>query len=389
MKLARRVASLSPSLTLAISSKAKAMKAAGEDVCGFGAGEPDFDTPEPVRRAAIEALNEGFTRYTPATGIPELRAAICERMRRDIGVEYDPSQVVVSCGAKHSVFNVVMALCDPGDEVLIPAPYWLSYPEMVRAAEGVPVTIPASPGNGFRVAAEQIDAACGPSTRLLILNTPSNPTGAVYGRGEIEEIAEVCRKRDIAVLSDEIYDHLLYDGAEHVSIASMPGMRDRVIVVNGASKSYSMTGWRIGWAAGPADLMKAIASLQSHSTSNPTSFAQKGALAALEGDQTVVDEMRRAFAERRGIMYEGLIRLPGVRCVKPMGAFYMFPDISATGMDSVAFAEAILEREKVALVPGRAFGEDRCVRLSYACSPETIEKGLERMARFLKATGPV
>lgn len=384
MKIARRVGSLTPSLTLAISSKAKELKAKGVDVCGFGAGEPDFDTPDPIKDAAKAALDAGFTKYTPASGLPELREAVCRRMAQEIGVEYTPGEVIVSCGAKHSVFNVVMALCDPGDEVLIPAPYWLSYPEMVRVAEGETVVLPTTVAAGYKVRADEVAAAITPRTRLLILNSPGNPTGSVYDRAELEAIAEVCRKRDVAVLSDEIYNRLVYDGAEHVSIASLPGMRERTIVVNGASKTWSMTGWRIGWAAGPKTVMSAIGGMQSHSTSNPTSFAQKGAIQALNGDQQSVETMRSAFARRRELMVGELQALPGVECVRPMGAFYAFPDISSTGLDSVTFADALLEEEKVAVVPGKAFGEDACVRLSYACSEETIRKGLERMRRFLE-----
>ena len=384
MKIARRAGSLTPSLTLAISSKAKELKAKGVDVCGFGAGEPDFDTPDAIKNAAKAALDAGQTKYTPASGLPELRQAVCRRLAGEIGVEYAPPEVVVSCGAKHSVFNVIMALCDPGDEVVIPAPYWLSYPEMVRMAEAAAVTLPTTAVGGYKARAEDLARAVTSRTRLLILNSPGNPTGSVYGRSELEAIAEVCRERDIAVLSDEIYNRLVYEDAEHVSIASLPGMWERTIVVNGASKTWSMTGWRLGWAAGPKELMSVIASMQSHSTSNPTTFAQHGALEALGGDQQPVERMRAAFARRREIMVGGLQDMPGIACVRPMGAFYAFPDVSACGLDSMTFAAALLDEENVAVVPGKAFGEDNCVRLSYACSEDTIRKGLERMRRFVE-----
>ena len=381
--LALRATTLTPSLTLAIAAKAKKLKAEGVDVCGFGAGEPDFDTPQHIKDAAAAALAAGFTKYTPSSGTPELRAAIAEKLKKENGLDYKPSQVIVNCGAKHSCFNVILATCGAGDEVLIPAPYWLSYPEMVKIADASPVIVPTQESNGFKLTPDEFRAAMTPATKLIILNSPSNPTGAVYTKEELQALAEVALEEEILMLSDEIYEKITYDGTQHTSLASLgKEVYDLTITVNGFSKAYAMTGWRLGYIAAPEGIAKAIDSIQSHSTSNPTSFAQKGALAALKGDQSFIGEMQRAFAERRAFMHDKLASIPGVTCVKPMGAFYMLPNISSFGLGSTKFCERLLDEQKVACVPGIAFGTDAHMRLSYACSMENIQKGLERIAAF-------
>ena len=382
-QLAQRATTLTPSLTLAIDAKAKKMKAEGIDVCGFGAGEPDFDTPQYIKDAAAQALAAGFTKYTPSSGIPDLRAAIAEKLKNDNGLDYKPSQVIVNCGAKHSCYNVIIATCQAGDEVIIPAPYWLSYPEMVKLADATPVVVPTSEANGFKLTPDQFRDAMTPATKLLILNSPGNPTGSVYSREELQALAEVALEEDILMLSDEIYEKITYDGTQHVSLASLgQEIYDLTITVNGFSKAYSMTGWRLGYIAAPEPIATAIDSIQSHSTSNPTSFAQKGALAGLKGDQSFIGEMVKAFAERRAYMHEKLTSIPGITCVKPMGAFYMLPNISRLGLNSTNFCGKLLEDQKVAAVPGIAFGADDYIRLSYACSMENIQKGLDRLAAF-------
>jgi len=383
--IAERASTLTPSLTLAIDAKAKKLKAEGVDVCGFGAGEPDFDTPAHIKDAAAAALAAGFTKYTPSSGIPELRAAIADKLQKENGIEYKPSQVIVNCGAKHSCANVILATVNPGDEVVIPAPYWLSYPEMVKLAGGQPVIVSTKESNSFKITPDEFRDAMTPATKLLILNSPGNPTGSVYTREELLALAEVALEEEILMLSDEIYEKITYDGTPFVSLASLgKEIYDLTITVNGFSKAYAMTGWRLGYVAAPEAIAAAIDSLQSHSTSNPTSFAQKGAVAALQGDQSFIGEMVKAFAERREYMHKRLSALPRVTCVKPMGAFYMLPNISQTGMSSTQFAERLLDQQKVAVVPGAAFGSDRHVRLSYACSMENIQKGLDRLEVFLK-----
>ena len=386
MELAQRVTTLTPSLTLAIDAKAKKMKAEGIDVAGFGAGEPDFDTPQHIKDAAAKALADGFTKYTPSSGIPELRAAIAEKLKADNGLEYKPSQVIVNCGAKHSCYNGVIATCQAGDEVIIPAPYWLSYPEMVKLADATPVIVPTDESTGFKITPEKFQNAMTPATKLIILNSPGNPTGAVYTREELAALAEVALEEEIFILADEIYEKITYDGAEHVSIAGLSKeIYDLTITVNGFSKAYSMTGWRLGYVAAPESIAAAIDSLQSHSTSNPTSFAQKGALAGLKGDQSFIGEMVKAFAERRAYMHDRLTKIPGITCVKPMGAFYMLPNVSSLGLKSGDFCAQLLEKEKVAAVPGVAFGSDAYIRLSYASSMENITKGLDRLEAFCKS----
>jgi aspartate aminotransferase len=381
--LAQRSTTLTPSLTLAIDAKAKKLKAEGVDVCGFGAGEPDFDTPQHIKDAAIKALNDGFTKYTPSSGTPELRTAIAEKLKADNGLDYKPSQIIVNCGAKHSCFNAVLATCQAGDEVIIPAPFWLSYPEMVKLADATPVIVPTNEANGFKLTPDEFRESMTPATKMIIINSPGNPTGSVYSREELQALAEVALEEDILMLSDEIYEKITYDHTLHVSLASLSKeIYESTITVNGFSKAYSMTGWRLGYVAAPEPIAAAIDSIQSHSTSNPTSFAQKGALAGLKGDQSFIDEMVKAFSERRAYMYDRLTKIPGVTCVKPMGAFYMLPNISSFGLGSENFCGKLLEQQKVAAVPGMAFGSDAHIRLSYASSMENITKGLDRIEAF-------
>ncbi len=385
MEAAERTQQITPSQTLAIEARSKQMKAAGEDVASFAAGEPDFDTPEHIKAAAMGALEAGFTKYTPSSGLPELRQAVVEKLEADNGVKYEPSQVIVSCGAKHSCFNAILAVVNPGDEVLIPAPFWLSYPEMVKLAGGEPYIVETTAATGYKLTPEQFRAAISPSTKLVILNTPGNPTGAVYTEEELVELAEVAQDEDVFILSDEIYEKLIYTGAPHVSIASFSAdIQERTITVNGFSKTYAMTGWRLGYLAAPKAIAAAIDGLQSHSTSNATSFAQKGAMAALKGPQDCVGEMRAEFAKRRARMIELLKATPGIGLVEPAGAFYALPDISKFGLGSAEFASKLLETEKVAVVPGIAFGNDQTVRFSYACGMENIEKGMHRFTRFCR-----
>ena len=385
-KISRRAASLSPSLTLIIDSKAKQMKADGLDVVGFGAGEPDFDTPQHIKDAAIKALNEGFTKYTPASGIPELRQAIADKFQRENGLSYKPSQIIVSCGGKHSCYNVIMATCEEGDEVIIPAPYWLSYPEMVKLAGATPVILPTSDKTEFKVTPAQLRAAITPRTRLFVLNTPSNPTGSVYTPEEIKALGDLCVEKGVLIMSDEIYEHLLYDGAVHKSVASFsPAHYDHTIIVHGFAKAWSMTGWRLGFLAAPEPIAKAIDAIQSHSTSNPTSFAQKGAVAALNGSQEHLQSWLVEYARRRTYAWKKLNSIPGITCVNSKGAFYLFPNISKLGLNSTDFCARLLEQEKVAAVPGLAFGADDYLRISYATSMANIEKGLDRMENFVRS----
>ena len=384
-KISRRAASLSPSLTLIIDSKAKQMKAEGQDVVGFGAGEPDFDTPQHIKDAAIKALNDGFTKYTPASGIPELRQAIADKFQRENGLSYKPSQVIVSCGGKHSCYNVILATCEEGDEVIIPAPYWLSYPEMVKLAGATPVILTTSDQTEFKVTPEQLRAAITARTRLFVLNSPSNPTGSVYTPEEIKALGDVCVEKGVLIMSDEIYEHLLYDGAVHKSVASFSQAHyDHTIIVHGFAKAWSMTGWRLGFLAAPEPIAKAIDAIQSHSTSNPTSFAQKGAVAALTGSQAHLKSWLVEYANRRTYAWKKLNSIPGISCVNSKGAFYLFPNISKLGLNSTDFCARLLEQEKVAAVPGLAFGADDYLRISYATSLANIEKGLDRLENFVR-----
>jgi aspartate aminotransferase len=384
-KISQRAASLTPSLTLAIDAKAKAMKAAGEDVVGFGAGEPDFDTPQHIKDAAAKALAAGFTKYTPSSGLMDLRQAIADKFKRENGLTYQPSQIIVSCGGKHSCFNTIMATCEPGDEVIIPAPYWLSYPEMVKLAGAKPVILLTTDKTEFKVTPKQLRDAITPNTRLFILNSPSNPTGSVYTPAETKALGDICIEKGVLIMSDEIYEHLLYDGAKTQSVASFsPAHQEHTIIVNGLAKAYSMTGWRLGFLAAPAPIAKAIDALQSHSTSNPTSFAQKGGIAALTGPQDHLPVWLAEYDRRRRYAHTKLSSIPGLTCVNAKGAFYLFPNISQTGLKSTDFCARLLEQEKVAAVPGIAFGADDYIRISYATSMANIEKGLERIDKFCK-----
>ena len=385
MELAHRATILTPSLTLSIDSKAKAMKAEGLDVCSFGAGEPDCDTPEHIKAAAMASLDGGFTKYTPSSGIPELRQAIADKFKHDNHIDYKPSQIIVSNGAKHSCYNAILAVCQPGDEVIIPAPYWLSYPEMVRLAGAEPVIVQTTEANHWKMTPEDFEDAMTPRTKMVIINSPGNPTGSVYSKAELEALVEIAAEEDICILSDEIYEKLTYDGAEHVSIASLSKTAyDLTITVNGFSKAYAMTGWRLGYLGAPEKIAKAIDSMQSHATSGPCSFAQKGGLAALTGSQQCVADMREEFNIRREYMFERLSAIHNVSAVKPKGAFYMLADISKLGMTSTNFADRLLSKANVAVVPGVAFGDDRVVRLSYATGLDVIKPGLDRFEDFCK-----
>jgi aspartate aminotransferase len=385
MQLSSRASSLTPSLTLSIDSKAKAMKSEGIDVCGFGAGEPDFDTPEHIKAAAIAALEAGFTKYTPSSGIPELRQAIADKFLIDNGIDYKPSQIIVSDGAKHSCYNAILATCQPGDEVIIPAPYWLSYPEMVRLAGADPVFVHTKEENGWKLTADEFENAMTPRTKMIILNSPGNPTGAVYTKEELDSLGKVAAEEEILILSDEIYEKLVYDESKHFSIAALgQEYYDLTITVNGFSKSYAMTGWRLGYLGAPEPIAKAIDSIQSHSTSNACSFAQRGALAAIKGDQQPVIDMRDEFNLRREYMLERIAKMPHVSVVRPNGAFYVLVNVSQLGLTSQNFADRLLSKANVAVVPGIAFGDDRTVRLSYATSLDVIKKGMDRFEEFCR-----
>lgn len=386
MKLAARVSQVTPSLTLAIAAKAKAMKAEGIDVCSFSAGEPDFDTPAHIKAAAAQALESGKTKYGPAAGEPKLREAIARKLQSDNGLDYKAENVIVTNGGKHSLYNLMVALIDPGDEVIIPAPYWLSYPEMVTLVGGKPVIIQTDASTGYKITPEQLRAAITPKTKLFVLNSPSNPTGMVYTPEEITALAQVVVDADIYVVSDEIYEKILYDGAQHISIGSLgKEIFERTLISNGFAKAYSMTGWRLGYLAGPVDIIKAASTIQGHSTSNVCTFAQYGAIAALESSQDCVEEMRQAFAQRRQVMLDRLNAIPGLSCPKPDGAFYLFPDISKTGLKSLEFCDALIEAHQVAVIPGIAFGADNNIRLSYATDLATIEKGMDRLEKFVRS----
>jgi aspartate aminotransferase len=378
---------VSPSPTLAVDAKAKALKAAGESVCGFGAGEPDFDTPEFIKLAAQQALKEGKTKYAPAAGIPALRSVIADKYMRDNKFDsVDPAQVIVSPGGKFSCYLAILSVISPGDEVIIPAPYWVSYPEMVKLAGGSPKFISTEMEVGFKISPEQLKDAINSKTRLLILNSPSNPTGAIYTKEEMEAIVQVAIEHDIYIMSDEIYEYLLYDGAEHHSPASFSKeVADKTITVGGFSKTFSMTGWRLGTLVAPLEIAKAVASMQSQTSSNATTFAQFGALAAMENwDQSMqaVKEMLIHFDRRRMHLLSGLNAIPGIECNRAEGAFYLFPRIRNFGMSSMDFADRLLDEKKVAVVPGEGFGAPGYMRLSYATSDETIQEGLKRLEEF-------
>lgn len=377
---------ISPSPTLAVDSKAKALKAEGKDVCGFGAGEPDFDTPDFIKQACIDALTAGQTKYCPAAGLLALKTALAEKYQRDNGVSVDAAQVVVSPGGKYSCYLAILATCGPGDEVVIPAPYWVSYPEMVKLAGATPVFVSAGDDTDFKITPDQLQATLTPKTRLVIINSPSNPTGSIYLPEEIEALVEVCLKAGVLMMSDEIYEYLLYDGVTHVSPASLSQeAADATITVAGFSKTFSMTGWRLGTLVAPPAIAKAVGSLQSQTSSNATTFAQYGALAAMQQwDKSLaaVREMLAVFDRRRIKLLDGLNAIDGISCRRAQGAFYLFPNLGSYGLSSTDFAARLLEEELVAVVPGVAFGADANMRVSYATSDEVIDKGLERLANF-------
>ena len=394
MELSRKALQVSASPTLAIDAKFKAMKADGIDVIGFGCGEPDFDTPDNIKAAAIKAIEEGQTKYTPASGTLALKQAICDKLKRDNGLDYKPSNIVVSNGAKHSLLNAFNAIINPGDEIIVPAPYWVSYTEMIKMADGVPVIIETKEEDDFKFTAQQLRDAITPKTKALVLNSPSNPTGMLYGEAELREIAEIAVENDIFVVADEIYEKLIYDGKQHVSIASFnEEIKDRTIIINGVSKSYAMTGWRIGFTAANEAVTKAMANMQSHAASNPSSISQAAALEAYNGEQETVEEMRKVFEERRNYMVDRINSIAGVSCRKPEGAFYVMMNIKEVFGREICgkvinssddFCEVLLENSLVALVPGSGFGIEGYVRWSYATSMENIEKGLDRLEEFLK-----
>jgi len=377
---------ISPSPTLAVDAKAKKLKSEGKDVCGFGAGEPDFDTPEFIKEACIKAIEAGKTKYLPSAGLPALREALAAHYAKRRGISYNASNFIVSPGGKFSCYLAIMSVISPGDEVIIPAPYWVSYPEMVKLAGGTPVYVKATDAADFKVTVQQLESVCTPKSKLLILTSPSNPTGAVYSAQELKEIMDFAIARDILVMSDEIYSTLVYDGVEAISPASLSEeAKEHTIVVSGFSKAFSMTGWRLGTLCAPDAIAKAVANLQSQTSSNATSFAQYGALAAMENEalaDAAVAEMKKSFDRRRLMLLEGLNAIDGVFCRRAQGAFYLFPNISSFGMASVDFCAKLLEEKLVAVVPGSAFGSDENVRFSYAVSDETIQKGIERMAQF-------
>ncbi|MEN6466375.1 MAG: pyridoxal phosphate-dependent aminotransferase [Syntrophaceae bacterium] len=389
MKLSSRATRIKPSPTLAITAKAQELRAKGRDIIGFGAGEPDFDTPLNIKQAAIRAIDEGFTKYTPVGGIEELKDAIIAKLKNDNGLEYKRSQVFVSCGAKHSLYNIAQVLFESGDEVIVPAPYWVSYPDIVVLADATPVIVQTSEKNGFKLDPADLKKAITPKTKAVIINSPSNPTGATYTAVELGMIAEVIAGKKIIAISDDIYEKILYDGMRFAEMASLSSeLRDLTIVVNGVSKSHSMTGWRIGYAAGPDNVIKAATDFQSQNTSNPTSISQKAAAEALRGSQEAVAMMVGEFQKRRDFIVDGLNNIPGVSCLKPEGAFYVFPNVS--GLFGRSFkgnavkgssdvTEFLLENANVAVVPGVVFGNDNHIRLSYATSMRNIEEGLKRI----------
>ena len=395
--VATRLAAIKPSPTLAVSAKAAQLKSEGKDIIGLGAGEPDFDTPQFIKDAAVEAMKKGLTKYTPAGGTVSLKKAIIAKFKRDNGLDYTPRQILVSCGGKHTSFNLCLALLNPGDEVIIPAPYWVSYPDMATVAEAKPVFVTAGIEQGFKITAAQLEAAITPKSRLIFINSPSNPSAAVYTLEELRSLGEVLRKHPrIVIASDDMYEEILLDGSKFVNILNAcPDLFDRTVVENGVSKAYSMTGWRIGYCGGPQELIEAMENMQSHSTSNPTSIAQYAAEAALNGDQACIEPMVKAFKERGAFVAEALNRIPGVKCLQPAGAFYVFPDcraaiqrMAAAGKlkapTDIALCDYLMEQaEAVAAVPGSAFGMEGYLRISFATSMENLKKATDRMARAM------
>ncbi|MFA7706179.1 MAG: pyridoxal phosphate-dependent aminotransferase [Candidatus Omnitrophota bacterium] len=384
-RLAERLKKINPSSTLAITSKAKKLKSEGKDIVTFAAGEPDFDTPDFIKQAAIEALNSGFTKYTPTTGTPELKKLICQKFKKDNSLEYAPGQIIVSNGAKHSIYNALMVLLNKADEVLIPLPYWVSYPEMVNLCEGTPRFIKTSAANNFKISVTDLKKHLTPKTKVLIINSPSNPAGSVYSRAELEEIAKVCVSKNIFVISDEIYEKIIFDGTKHESIASFnKDIYDLTITVNGLSKSHSMTGWRIGYLGAPGDIANAISNLQDHSTSNPNSIAQKAATAALSAPEDFTLELCREFQKRRDYLASRLKGIEKISFTLPQGAFYMFCNISKTGLDSMEFARRLLDEEYVSVIPGGSFGLDDYIRISFATNMDELKKGMDRIEKWLE-----
>ncbi|MBT2649290.1 pyridoxal phosphate-dependent aminotransferase [Bacillus sp. ISL-34] len=391
MKLANRVQSLTPSTTLAITAKAKELKAQGLDIIGLGAGEPDYNTPQHIIDAALLSMNEGQTKYTPSAGLPKLKEAIAAKLKRDQGLEYKPSEILVGSGAKHALYTLFQAILDEEDEVIVPIPYWVSYPEQIKLADGKPVYVVGTEENQYKITKEQLEQAITEKTKAVIINSPSNPTGMLYSREELAAIGEVCLAHDILIVSDEIYEKLVYGNAKHTSIAEIsPELKKQTIIINGVSKSHSMTGWRIGYAVGEESIIKAMTNLASHSTSNPTTTAQYGAIAAYEGTQEPVEEMRQAFEGRLNKIYDKLVEIPGISCIKPQGAFYLFPNVKhaveLTGYSNVEdFTTALLEEAQVAVIPGSGFGAPDNIRLSYATSLELLEAAVERIHSFVKS----
>lgn len=388
--LAKRVKALTPSSTLAITAKAKELKAQGHDIIGLGAGEPDFNTPQHIIDAAVKSMNEGHTKYTPSAGLPALKKEIAAKFKRDQGIEYNGNEIIVGNGAKHVLYTLFQVILNEGDEVIIPTPYWVSYPEQVKLAGGVPVFVEGAEENEFKITPSQLEKAITNLTKAIIINSPSNPTGVLYTEDELRELGRVCLEHNILIISDEIYEKLIYGGHKHKSIAELsPELKEQTILVNGVSKSHSMTGWRIGYAAGNKEIINAMTNLASHSTSNPTTTAQYGAIAAYSGPQDTVEEMRQAFEQRLNIIYDKLIEIPGFTCVKPQGAFYLFPNVKKaaelTGyQDTDQFSEALLEEAKVAVIPGSGFGASDNIRLSYATSLEILEQAVERIRLFVE-----
>lgn len=390
MKLAKRVAALTPSSTLAITAKAKELKAQGLDVIALGAGEPDFNTPANILEAAKKSMDEGQTKYTPSAGLPSLRNAVSDKLNRDQGLAYKANEIFIGTGAKHVLYTLFQAILDEGDEVLIPTPYWVSYPEQVKLADGIPVYIEGEEENEFKITPEQIKAAANERTKAIILNSPSNPTGMIYSSEELQAIGDVCLENDILIVSDEIYEKLVYHGSKHLSIAQLsPELKKQTIIINGVSKSHSMTGWRIGYAAGDEAIIKAMTNLASHSTSNPTTTAQYAAIEAYNGPQNTVEVMKNAFEKRLDMMYDRLLEIPGLTCIKPKGAFYLFPNVSKTaelaGYENVDdFVKGLLENALVAVVPGSGFGAPQNIRLSYATSEAALLEAVERMKKYVE-----
>lgn len=385
IKLAQRIAQVNPSITLTITAEAKAMKAKGVDVCSFSAGEPDFDTPDHIKEAAKKALDDGKTKYGAAVGELPLREAIAHKLQKDNNLNYRAENIIVTNGGKHSLYNLMMVLIEAGDEVIIPAPYWLSYPEMVTLAGGTSVIVPTTAENDYKITPDQLKEAITPKTKLFVLNSPSNPTGAVYSPEEIKALAQVIIDYDILVVSDEIYEKILYDDTTHLSIGSVnEEIFKRTITSNGFAKAYSMTGWRVGYVAAPIEIIKAMVKVQGHSTSNVCTFAQYGAIAALTSSQDCVKTMLDAFSQRRKIIYQAINSIPSISAPMPQGAFYLFVDISATGLGSLDFCTKFLQEENVATIPGIAFGEDKCIRFSYATDMTSINKGLEKFSQFVE-----